>query len=233
MVLVTFAVGFLFQKLANNKSREIDSLTPKLNEQSHKMELFKSAYGKMRGAKTTAEGIAQLMEERYYWGDFVSELRRALVRSEDAVRKANSAQKPGLDVGIWIEQMSLGVAATPGEADAAPAAPAPVQTDATGLRHGRGVAPVAQAQPDQTAQATASNTNGLTLVCRAVSLKKTVNDSANNKDIAYAVRDQIAASPMVDPGAAATQLVGEISADDANGTFTFTVTVTPLKPLKF
>jgi hypothetical protein len=71
------------------------------------------------------------------------------------------------------------------------------------------------------------------LVCRAVSLKRTVSESANNKDIAYAVRDQIAASPMVDPSASATQLVGEISADDANGTFTFTVTVTPLKPLKF
>ena len=71
------------------------------------------------------------------------------------------------------------------------------------------------------------DTNGITLVCRAVSLKLTVDPSANNKDIAYAVRDQIAASPMVNPDANATQLVGEISPDDANGTFTFTVNVTP------
>jgi hypothetical protein len=74
--------------------------------------------------------------------------------------------------------------------------------------------------------------NAITLVCRAVSLKN-IDPSANNTDIAYSVRDQIAASPLVNPDPKATQLVGEISPDDANGTFTFTVSVTPLKPLTF
>jgi len=83
------------------------------------------------------------------------------------------------------------------------------------------------------AAAAADETNSLQLVCRAVSLKLTVDPSQNNKDIAYAVRDEIAASPMVNPDAKATQLVGEISPDDANGTFTFTVSVTPAKPLTF
>ena len=80
---------------------------------------------------------------------------------------------------------------------------------------------------------TGVDTNSITLVCRAVSLKVTVDPSANNKDIAYAVRDQIANSPMVNPDPKATLLVGEISPDDPNGTFTFTVNVTPLNPLKF
>jgi hypothetical protein len=60
-----------------------------------------------------------------------------------------------------------------------------------------------------------------------------VDASANNKDIAYVVRDEIANSPMVNPDAKATQLVGEISADDAIGTFTFSVNVAPQNPLKF
>ena len=76
-------------------------------------------------------------------------------------------------------------------------------------------------------------TNSITFVCRAVSLKRTVDESANNKDIAYAVRDEIANSVMVNPDLKATQLVGEISPDDANGTFTITVNVTPAKPLIF
>jgi len=38
---------------------------------------------------------------------------------------------------------------------------------------------------------------------------------------------------LVNPDPKATQLVGEISPDDANGTFTFTVSVTPLKPPTF
>ena len=90
--------------------------------------------------------------------------------------------------------------------------------------------------PDASAAAaapTGADTNLITVICRAVSLKLTVDPSANNKDIAYSVRDQIASSPMVNPDPKLTQLVGEISPDDANGTFTFTVSVEPLNPLKF
>ena len=36
---------------------------------------------------------------------------------------------------------------------------------------------------------------------------------------------------MVDPKT--TQLVGQITTDELNGTFTFTVNVTPLKPVNF
>ncbi len=46
------------------------------------------------------------MQQRYYWGDFLAEMRRALIRSEDDVEKKLSAQKPGVEVGIWIEQMT-------------------------------------------------------------------------------------------------------------------------------
>jgi hypothetical protein len=161
-------------------------------------------------------------------------MRRALIRSEDAVRKSYSSQKPGLDVGIWIDQL-IGPAAGAGQASPNGPMGAPgMGPGSMSARYGGAARyAVAQPQPDQSAQVVTANTNAVTLVCRAVSLKRTVSESANNKDIAYAVRDQIAASPMVDPSASATQLVGEISADDANGTFTFTVTVTPLKPLKF
>ena len=232
IVLVTFAVGFLFQKLADNKGREIDRLTPEQAAATARMQTFKTAYANMQTAKRNAEGIAELIQDRYYWGDFLLELRGALVRSEDAVRKQYANQKPGLDVGIWIDQLSI-----PGEAAAQNPANGPAAPPTMGYRGGSAryrmeAAPAPTPTPDQGAAAT-TNTNGLTLVCRAVSLKRTVNDSANNKDIAYAVRDQIAASPMVNPGATATQLEGEITADDADGTFTFTVTVTPAKPLKF
>jgi hypothetical protein len=33
-------------------------------------------------------------------------MRRALIRSEEDVRKKLSAQKPGVEVGIWIEQIT-------------------------------------------------------------------------------------------------------------------------------
>ena len=65
----------------------------------------------------------------------------------------------------------------------------------------------------------------ITLVFRAVNLSGT--DPSANSSIAYAVENEIKASSMVD--SKTTQLIGQITLDDATGTFTFTVNVTPLK----
>ncbi|HUC85862.1 MAG TPA: pilus assembly protein PilM [Candidatus Acidoferrales bacterium] len=231
MVLVTFAVGFLFQKLADNKSLEIDRLTPQVDSANRSMDNFKAAYGKMQTAKKNADQLAELMRDRYYWGDFLAELRRALVRSEDAVRATNSLLKPGVDAGIWIEQLNGGAVANPSSSN--PNMPQPMNYNYPRSSRMAGGMPPPPTPAPQMSQTASGASNVLTLVCRAVSLKQTVNESANNKDIAFEVRKQIAASPMVNPDANATQLVGEISPDDANGTFTFTVTVTPSKPLTF
>jgi type IV pilus assembly protein PilM len=222
MVLVTFAVGLLFDKLADNKKAQIDLLSPQLDTLSGKMDRFKQTYAKMLAAKQSADEVAAWMQDRYYTGDFLANLRMALMRSEDDLRKKFSGQKPGVEMGVWIEQI---IPASGGDVASAQQAMPTV----------RGTYPGQPPPPDQSAQPgqPAANTNSLLLICRAVSLKLLVDQSANNKDIAYAVRDQIANSPMVDPDAKATQLVGEISPDDANGTFTFTVNVAPLNPLKF
>jgi hypothetical protein len=56
-------------------------------------------------------------------------------------------------------------------------------------------------------------------------------DPSANSEIAYAVENEIKSSPLVDPKA--TQLTGQITPDDATGTFTFTVSVSPLNPINF
>jgi len=77
--------------------------------------------------------------------------------------------------------------------------------------------------------ALANTNNAITLLCRAVNL--TGVDPSANSEIAYAVESEIKKSPLVDPKA--TQLTGQITPDDSNGTFTFTVSVTPLNPMNF
>ena len=69
---------------------------------------MQQAFGNKQDAQGKVDQITSLMEARYYWGDIVVELRRALIRSEEEVRKKYSAQKPGLEAGIWIEQMRMG-----------------------------------------------------------------------------------------------------------------------------
>jgi type IV pilus assembly protein PilM len=233
LVLVTFAVGFLFQKLADNKAAEIERLEPQVAEKQASMDRFKHALIKMQAARANADQIANWMQERYYWGDFLAEMRRAMLRSEEDVRKKMTAQKPGFEAGIWVEQLNQANAT----GDASQAGAPPIRQMGQRPMSDLPMSDLPVAVPVQTTApqptAAGADTNSYTLVCRAVSLKATVDPSANNKDIAYIVRDEIASSPLVNPDAKATQLVGDISPDDDKGTFTFTVNVTMAKPLKF
>jgi hypothetical protein len=125
-----------------------------------------------------------------------------------------------VEVGIWIEQILPPGMAPAGTAQNGMPAPPPQPMPAPG---GTPAAPGTPGAP------AAVNTNTITMICRAVSL--TAVDTSANPSIAYAVETEIKNSPMVD--AQATQLSPNISLDDPNGTFTFTVNVTPKNPLNF
>src|SRR5882724_7994912 len=101
LVLVAAAVGFLFQKLAETKENDIKDLEPKVAEMQAKVDRFKRAYDRREDVRNGSDQITTWMEGRYYWGDVLSELRRVLIQSEDATKKKLSAQKPGIEAGIW------------------------------------------------------------------------------------------------------------------------------------
>ena len=105
LVLVAGAVGFLFQEIAESKEKEIQDLQPIVQQMHDKVDHFQRAYGQFQKAQAEADQIAAWIEDRYYWGDVLTELRGALIRSEDDIKKKYSPQKPGLEAGIWIEQM--------------------------------------------------------------------------------------------------------------------------------
>lgn len=213
MVLVTFAVGFLFAKLADNKQTEIAKLEPIVTEANNKMDRFKKALAQRDAAKKSADQIATWIQDRYYWGDFLADLRLALIRAESDVRKKLSAEKPGLEAGVWIEQILPPGAPLPSGPNAPPPPPPPPpQTPGT-----------------QEPVPAGPNTNAIVLVCRAVSLNAV--DPSANPAIAYAVESEIKASTFVDP--ANTQLSPNISPPDPDGTFSFMVNVTPKNPLNF
>ena len=247
LVLVALGVGFLFQKLAVNKEIEIEHLTPKVAELSHKADQFNAAYKKLQKSEAEAGQISTWLQQRYYWADFLSELRQALIRSEADIQKKLAAQKPNVDVGVWVERMTsssaLGAAANAAMVAPMPGVVAPAPTYDAGRYGGRASrmsryqTPTPSAEvppaPDPNAptdQSGASSTNNvITLVCRAVNL--TSLDPSANTEFAFAVQNEIKASPMVD--AEATQLSPQLTPDDSNGTFTFTVNVVLRNPLNF
>jgi type IV pilus assembly protein PilM len=205
LVLVAFAVGFLFQKLAESKESEINDLEPVVEQVQDKVEHFKRVNAQLQKTQAQANQITTWMELRYYWGDVLAQLRSALIRSEDDVKNKLSVQKPNVEVGIWIEQMT-----TIGNLQN-PAAAANVNPGDAG-----------------TPPATPNQVTTVTLVCRAVNLSAV--DPSANSEIAFAVENQLKNCPIFDPKT--TQLAGQTSPEDASGTFTFGVTVGLLNPLK-
>ena len=117
----------------------------------------------------------------------------------------NAKKKLGADTGIWIENLSLAGARGAGSPDS-------------------------NSGGDQSSPGAGSGDEGdtLTLSCRAVSLTS-VSASANT-DIAFAMLTELKASPLFVPEQ--TQFNGNISGDDASGTFTFAVNVKLKRPLK-
>jgi type IV pilus assembly protein PilM len=209
LVLVGFAVGFMFDGLAQSKETSLAEVTPQLDaagELADKMNKAKDEFGK---TQAQAQQIETLMADRYYWGDVSLNLRTVLIQAENDVQAKLSKEKPGVQAGIWIEQMTT-----------------------------LGTGAIAQNQPQNGAAASMGNStpgtiqsgNTILLVCRAVSLAQNV-DAAANSDMAYAVENELQASKYFDPKT--TALAGNISPDDPNGTFTFGVNVTLLNPPQF
>jgi type IV pilus assembly protein PilM len=239
LVAVAFAVGFLFQQLAQSKEAEISRLEPRVAELQAKADKFDRAYKKLQATQKEAEQITAWMEQRFYWGDMLAEVRRVLIRSEQEIEKKMSAQKPDVKAGVWIEQLTMGSAQpsavgqgyqNPGNPYPYPQ-PGPPPYAGGGQRLGsdmgtpRGAEPV----PDNPVNAVNPGNPGntITLVCRAVNLSNV--DSAANTTIAYTVLKAFQDNPLFD--AKTTQLRGDITPDEANGTFTFGITVGLQTPL--
>jgi type IV pilus assembly protein PilM len=202
LVLVAGAVGFLFQELAVTKENDIKDLEPKVAVLEDRSNRFIQAYAQLQAEQAKAEQITSWMEARYYWGDVLSEMRRVLIQSEDDMKKKLSTPKNTVETGIWIDQLTALVPQGGSESGQNPTA-SPTGTDAAG--------------------------NIITVVCRAVDTTKVSGDASANNETAFDVESQLKASPMFDPKT--TQLSGQIIPDDANGTFTFGITITSANPL--
>ncbi len=230
LVLVLFVIGFLFDKLAINKEKEKEKLQPEVEKLTHKKEQFDKAYRGLQKSQKDAGQISTWIQQRFYWADFMGEMRRALIHSEEGIKKKLSAQRPGIEAGIWIEQMisSPSLAGGAGMAPVPGGPPPPMMGGGVLIPGynaplpGEGAPPPA---PPADGQPLSATTNLVTLICRAVDLSKISGDASANTETAYAVENQIKKSPMVD--ASATSLVGNIVPDEANGTFTFTLNVAP------
>jgi type IV pilus assembly protein PilM len=209
LVVVVFAMGFLYEQLAESKEAEIAKIQPELDKIEAQVAKMTKIWNRKKETQKNADQIATWMEDRYFWGDVLADTRSALIRAENGMEKKLSAQKPDVQAGVWIQQMTtMGGASLPG-----------ANMDGGAGAGGGGGGTFATTQ----------TTNTITLVCRAVSL--TSVDPSANGDIAYAVENELKAAKSFDPKATALQ--GNISPEEADGTFWFGVNVTLANPPQF
>jgi len=243
VVGVAFVVGLLFQKLADNKQKEQNDLDPQVQQLQAKMDRFTAAYNKLQATQKQANQYATWLNGRYYWADGLAALREAMIAAEQDAQKKLSAQHPGIEVGIWVEQLQLPDAAAT-DPNAPPQPNVVPMMNPQYMRGGPGMgmpgmgmpgmgmprtgmpggAPPPPTAPDQAA-ATATATNDLTLVCRAIS----VSEEEDGR-IADAVETALKNSAFFDPKT--TALTGSISQDPTTSTFTFHVNLSLANPLK-
>jgi len=169
LVLVGFAVGFLFEQLAQSKVSAVNDVQPKLDAENAKVNKINTVWQRKKDVEGNALQLTTWMEDRYYWGDVLADTRLALIRAENDVQKKLSTEKPGVQAGIWIQQMTTMGGAT---------------------------LPEQQPQGAAGSLGTTQTTNTITLLCRAVSLQNV--DPSANSDIAYAVQNELQACKSFD-----------------------------------
>lgn len=245
LVAVVAAMGLLFQKLGEVKADELTiKAQPPLDKALRQEKNFKRANEELHAASQELEQVGTWLGYRYYWSDTLAELRRVMIRTEQA-----SQLKLKTDVGVWIEQF-LTTAQRPDVVDPAaansPNAANPGATDPAlmELMRRRGMVPGGarsdgggdtmnrrETQAVEVPAATpATNTvSAITLKCRAVNLAGIVSEA--NTTIIYALQNELRASTNYFD-AELTEVVGTILTDDATGTFTFDVKVVLKHPLK-
>ena len=107
LVLVAFAVGFLFEKLAQSKEDGNPGLGTEGAARSRPSPTTSTGFTpSCRRRKRRPTRSPPGWKQRYYWGDVLRQMRGALIRSEDDIKKKLSAQRPGVEAGIWIEQIT-------------------------------------------------------------------------------------------------------------------------------
>jgi type IV pilus assembly protein PilM len=207
LVLVVFAAGYIFQKLAAINQGEVANLEDKIGPLQSRMARFKQELGARDAAHADADTVAGWIQNRYYWADVLNELHRILIQVE--ARKSADLNYP---VGLWIERLVTDPDASAG---AAPGS----EPWRPGGRPG--------APPSAAAAATGSS---FYLFCRGVDLT-TTNTSGNlsaNRDIANEFINEVRDSKLFDSQAQAPDRIDP----EPNGTFTFGITLKLKRPLK-
>jgi type IV pilus assembly protein PilM len=249
LVLVIGAVGLLFDRLAEAKSKALEELHKQVDPLERASQSLETELGKLRKTSNDVNQVMAWLEDRYYWADVLGEIRQVLVRVEGGMKAKLRA-----DTGIWIEQFLTAAQRPEDLAAATPGVPPPPTSGgfanaaaqqafldryglgpAGGRRMPSAETPPTAPTPDPGAAAkpkkpTDPNAiSSITVTFRAVSLNS-VQPTAN-QELFFTVLNEIKGSALFDPESTVPDEKG-IGTEEPPGTFTFGITIGLKRPLK-
>lgn len=231
LILVVFAFGWFYERVADEKQKALDQLKPTVDQLKRDDQKMKEGMAALKKIQSESELYFEWMEDRVYWSSLLSTFRSALISVEEKKEK-----EFGTKTGVWIERLNPVV--PPGYLMAAAPAGlgvmAPAQTTPP-------IAPQGGRAPRGAAARNAGAVSGggtnqidtIILTCRSVNLLA-VKPDANPETrtiLAEAVAEELRSltNHFVADG---TKITGElIGGEVTNLTYTFQLTVKLAKPL--
>jgi type IV pilus assembly protein PilM len=225
LVLVVFAYGWFYDRVAAVKKASLEEILKELDPLQAKATELAKHEGGIKKTKAELDFYGHWLQQRFYWPDLLTDVRRILISTEKELTR------PGLEVGVWIEKFGtnsgsmFGVDAQPAVDEARPMMRMdpelmrrygllPPGMSSAPKQESDGGAPPVAPSPDGAPAAPAAKkgpTNTVEVVnvtFRAVDMNRGGDPSANGK-LAFAVRDALRASPLLDKDG--TELSGDMS----------------------
>jgi hypothetical protein len=247
LVAVVLAYGWFYAKIADIKRQSLARIDEQVKPLRQKATELQAEHDTLKKLNRESDQLTEWMEQRFFWPDVLTELRRLLMQAE-----ANRKQvMGGIENGVWIESFTSqtpGLTAAP-EQEEQQVGPSqqqliyyrlmmeryhvmPPGTPGTAPTTEGGDATATTTTTPTAAKTTPTSTNEIaviTIKCRGLNLKK-YSPTANN-DLAYAVQKELQDSPLFDPKE--TKVSGDIeSVDETAITFSFGVTLKLKHPMK-
>ncbi len=280
LVLVVFAAGFIFHKLAALNQDALDKLQKEVTPLKMRDSKFNQVLAELKDATNTAMQFTDWVQDRYYWADVMSNLHGILIQVE-----ASKSAELGQPVGLWIERFIVDPEHTetaavvpeviPQAAGPEPEEPAPVSAamgsmegdpifraldsrtqdyvrahpaewpDIRKAHAGSGAAPPPPPPPPAATPTPAAPVRGrparrpaasgaeagveaVAVSCRAVDLTSATGNASVDRDIINDFVNAIQKNPLFDSDTQAPSAYET----NANGTFTFELTLKLKRPLK-
>lgn len=228
LVLVVFAYGWFFDRVAQVKASSLEEIRRHLEPLEAKERELQKHESQVRSIKEQADALVTQVRWRLFFPDVLRELRSILETTERSVEEA----RPGLKVGVWIENFgsasstmafqSSGESSEEGGSSMNIYRMDPRLLERYGLKPRTPSAEEGAVNPDGTPATPTKSTNvleNLKVKFRAVNLNRVADSSANGK-LAFVVQNAIQASPYFDKEG--TKLDGQLDqVSDTDNTFTF------------